>query len=407
MSVSQNGPKSLFVKASSIREEFPFFTNTDTVYLDSAATAQKPKVVLDAMDEYYKKYCANIHRSAHGLANKATSAFEEARQSLQDFINAKSPDEIVFTKGATEGINLVAQAYVKNSAKNVIISSVEHHSNILPWQLIDKPLAVIRSKEDLQPDLGHFETLLQENPNAFVSLVHTSNAFGITLPIKQMIQIAHEYGCKVLVDATQSAVHKAIDIQDLDADFLVLSAHKLYGPTGVGALYIKEELHSKCKPYQGGGGAIEEVFYDKTRYMPIPYMYEAGTSNIAGVIGFASALTFMKNRGFEFIQKHENELIRYAHEKLLGFDDVILYANPKQTMGNISFNIAGIHHHDLGILLDKQKIQARVGHHCAQPTMRMLGIDGTVRISFGIYNNKADIDAFFKALNRAVKMLKE
>lgn len=389
------------------RNDFPFFNDKKNVYLDSGATAQKPQVVFDAMDEYNTKYCANIHRASHGLGNKATLKYEESRVEVANFINAKTKDEIVFTRGATEGINLVAYSFVKENYENVIISGLEHHSNIIPWQITKKNLHVIASKKDLHVDLEDYERLVKTYPNSFVSLVQTSNTFGITLPIKKMIKIAHNYGCKVLVDAAQSAVHSVIDVQDLDADFLVISAHKLYGPTGIGALYIKKELHELGKPFQGGGGAIKEVSYEKTSFMPIPYMYEAGTQNIAGAIGFAAALKYLKNIGIDYLREMERDLIDYTNEALTKVDNLITYTNNEQAMGNISFNIKGIHHNDLGILLDKQGIQVRVGHHCVQPTMNALGIEGTVRISFGLYNTKDDIDKLFKALHRSIKMLKD
>ena len=392
---------------NTIKNDFPFFKDNDLVYLDSGATAQKPQVVLESMNNFYKTYCANIHRAGHGLGNKATKKYEESRDTVAKFLNTNNKDEIVFTSGSTEGINLVANSYVKNNFEHVIISVLEHHSNIVPWQIIDKPLHVIDYNDNLSVNLAHYKKLLEMYPNSFVSLTQTSNAFGLTLPIKQMIKMAHKYGCKVLVDAAQSSVHEKIDVKDLDADFLVISAHKLYGPTGIGALYIKKELHEKCKPYQGGGGSIIEVDHTKTTYMDIPYMYEAGTQNIAGAIGFASALDYMQSIGFDFIQRHEKELINYAHKKLLHVKDIITYSDTQNAIGNISFNIEGIHHHDLGILLDKQKVQVRVGHHCVQPTMKHLGIDGTVRISFGLYNTKEDIDIFFNALELSIKMLKD
>lgn len=402
----QVGPKRSLDSVEDLRKDFPYFSNGAAVYLDSGSTAQKPLCVLEAMDEYNTKYCANIHRGAHGLGNKATEAFENVRQNIADFINAKSKDEIVFTKGATDGINTVAHAYAKESVNHVICTSLEHHSNIVPWQHIGAKVEAIKTLDNLLPDLNHFESLLKKYPGAMVALIHTSNAFGVTNPIRQMIQIAHEYGSKVLIDASQSTVHRAVDVQKLDVDFLVMSAHKLYGPTGVGALYIKESLHDECKPYQGGGGAIKTVSFNKTEYMPIPYMYEAGTSNIAGVIGFGAAIDYIKDIGFERLQNQEKDLIAYTFDKLLDIEDVQIYTEPHMVSGNISFNIKGIHHHDLGILLDKQKVEVRVGHHCVQPAMQMLGIDGTVRISFGLYTSKSDIDTFFKALHRAVKMLK-
>ncbi|WP_024955777.1 aminotransferase class V-fold PLP-dependent enzyme [Sulfurospirillum arcachonense] len=389
-----------------IRDDFPFFKDNKLIYLDSGATAQKPQVVLDVMHDYYTKYCANIHRAAHGLGNHATKEYEDARQKVADFLNAKKKDEIVFTSGATSSINLVAYGFVKDNFEHVIISGLEHHSNIIPWQITEKALHVIDSKEDLSVDLEHFKSLLKKYPKSFVTLTQTSNAFGITLPIKEMTELAHQYGCKVLVDAAQSAVHTKVDVQDLDADFLVISAHKLYGPTGIGALYIKKDLHELCKAFQGGGGAIKEVTYKNTLFMPIPYMYEAGTQHIAGAIGFAKALEYIDTIGFDFIQKHEKELIDYAYENLLHVKDVITYGDTLNATGNISFNIQGIHHQDLGILLDKQKVQVRVGHHCVQPTMQSLGVEGTVRISFGVYNTVKDVAVFFAALKRSIEMIK-
>lgn len=389
-----------------IRGDFEFFSHSDLIYLDSASTAQKPRVVLEAMEEYNTHYCANIHRSAHGLGNKATSAYESARKTVASFLHVKDVSEVVFTKGVTEGINLVAHSFVREHAQCVIISSLEHHSNILPWQQVKKPLHVIKTKENLEPDLEHFEALLAQNPSAFVSLIHTSNAFGITHPMKEMIALAHQYGAKVLVDAAQSAAHLPLSVDELGADFLVISGHKLYGPTGVGALYIKKELHPFCSPYQVGGGAIAQVFFEHTEYLPIPYMYESGTPNIAGVIGFGAALEYVQNVGFTTIKEHEKNIISYALKRLGEIEDVVFYAKPSSSQSSISFNILGIHHHDLGILLDKQKVQVRVGHHCAQPTMRLLGIEGTVRLSIGIYTNQADIDGFIKALKRAISMLK-
>jgi len=395
------------MSVNELRNDFPFFKDKTLAYLDSGATAQKPQVVLEAMEEYYREYCANIHRASHGLGNKATLKYEEARGEIANFLNAQYQEEIVFTSGATQSINLVAYGFVKEHFEHVIISGLEHHSNIVPWQIIDKSLHVIASKKDLHADLEDYERLLKKYPNSFVSLVQTSNTFGITLPIKQMIEMAHNYGCKVLVDAAQSAIHGPVDVQDLNADFLVLSAHKLYGPTGIGALYIKKELHELCKPFQGGGGAIKEVRYDKTSYMPIPHMYEAGTGNIAGAIGFGAALKYMTDIGFDVIQTHERKLVKYTNENLSKVDDVITYTDSTNATGNISFNIKGIHHNDLGILLDKQGVQVRVGHHCVQPTMHALGIDGTVRISFGMYTTIEELDKFFKALTRSIKMLKE
>lgn len=384
---------------------FPVFAKKDFVYLDSGATAQKPQVVIDAVASYEVEECANIHRSMHGSASRATKMYEDAREKVAKFINARARESIAFTRNATEGINLIANSYALKHVETVIISSLEHHSNIVPWQLIGKRIKVIKTKEDLSVDLVHYETLLQQNPGALVAITHVSNAFGIMHPIELMTSFAHQYGCKVLVDAAQSGPHFALDVQKSVVDFLVLSGHKLYGPSGIGALYVKSELHHELIPYQGGGGMITDVEFDRSEFLPYPHGFEAGTPNIGGAIGLGAAVEFIQDIGFQNLYKHERRLIELTMKGLKERDDVIFYTT-RLDSGNISFNIKDIHASDIGILLDKQKVQVRTGHHCAQPAMKMLGIEGTVRVSFGVYNDEVDVERFLKALDRAVEILR-
>ncbi len=391
------------------KKDFPYFKNSDITYLDNGATTQKPQVVIDAITEFYTHYCSNTHRSSHGSANKATTNFEKVRKQIQSFINASCVESIVFTKGVTESINFIADAFVKDEFDTVIISSLEHHSNIVPWHMqgrsLHKGLEVVNYKENLEFDFEHFEELLQSNPNSFVSITHVSNAFGKIHNIKKITQLAHQYGAIVMVDGAQSLVHFAVDMQDLDVDFYCISGHKTFGPTGIGALYIKEKYLQKTKPYQTGGATIHEVTFEKSTLLDSPYKFEAGTQNIAGVIGFGAALSYIENIGYENLQKHEHELYSYLHKKLLNIKNIELYNNTNNAIGSKSFNIKGINHDDIGILLDKQKIAIRVGHHCAQPIMQALQIKGTIRASIALYNTKEDIDKFIKALNKAIQML--
>ena len=392
------------------KKDFNYFKHSKMIYLDNAATTQKPYVVVNAIVDYYEHYCANTHRSNYGDANKATIAYENARKTLQTFINAKYNEEIIFTKGVTESINFVASSFAKQF-KTVIISSLEHHSNIVPWHMQGRTLGdgleVVKVKENLEFDFEDFENLLQNNPNAFVSITHISNAFGKILDIKKIIEMAHKYNAIVLIDGAQSLAHEQIDVQALDADFFALSSHKTFGPTGVGALYIKEKYLKEVAPYQTGGATIDEVSYSHSTLLESPYMFEAGTQNISGVIGFAKALEYISEIGYEKIQKEEALLYHYLYEELLKIDDIIMYNNESNATGSRSFNIEGIIHDDIGILLDKQNIAIRVGHHCAQQIMKALGIKGTIRVSLAFYNDKEDIDMFIKALKKAISMLKD
>lgn len=389
------------------KNDFPYFKNSDVTYLDNAATTQKPKVVIDSIVEYYEKYCSNTHRSNHGNANKATLKYEETRERLKNFINAKETKEIIFTKGVTESINFIANSYVKNRFDKVIISSLEHHSNIVPWHMLDMELIVVKCDDNLDFDYEDFEKKLKNNPNSFVSITHISNAFGKIHDIKKIAQLTKKYSSEILIDAAQSLTHSKIDVQDLDIDFMAISSHKTFGPTGVGALYIKESLLGNLNTYQTGGATVNDVSFERTVFLESPFKYEAGTQNIAGVIGFGSSLEFVKNIGYEKINTQEKRIYKYLHNELKKIDDIIFYSDIKNSIGSLSFNIKGINCDDIGILVDKMKIAIRCGHHCAQPIMKKLNINGTARVSIAFYNDEEDIDKFIKALKKAIAMLKD
>jgi len=394
----------------SYKKFFPYFKNSDITYLDSGATTQKLQSVIDAELEYYTKYCANTHRSNFGDANRATTEYEETRKYLQKFINAKDSSEIIFTKGVTEAINFIASSFAKKF-KTVIISSLEHHSNIVPFHIQGRSLGdgleVVGYTDNFAFDYEEFETILQKNPNSFVSVTHISNAFGTINDIKKICKIAHKYNSYVLIDGAQSLAHKKIDVQDIDCDFFSISGHKTFAPTGVGAIYIKQELLNKLEPYQTGGATIKSVTYNKSILLDSPFKFEAGTQNIAGVIGFKKALEFIDSVGYEEIEKKESLLYEYLQNELKKIDDVVLYNTTKDSISNKSFNIKGLIHDDVGILLDKQKIAIRVGHHCTMPIMEKLQIKGTIRVSLAFYNDLDDIDKFIVALKKAIKMLKD
>ncbi|AXX91713.1 selenocysteine lyase [Malaciobacter molluscorum LMG 25693] len=392
------------------KKDFPFFKNTNTVYLDNAATTQKPNVVIDKIVEYYTHFCANTHRSNFGDANKATKEFENTRNILKDFINAKDAKQIIFTKGITESLNLIASTYAKKF-KTVIISSLEHHSNITPWHMqgrtLNDGLEVVNIKDNLEFDFEHFEELLKVNPNSLVSVTHVSNAFGTKHDIKKIAKLTHKYNSYIMIDAAQSLAHFKVDVQDLDVDFYAMSGHKTYGPTGVGALYIKEELLKELPVYQTGGATINDVNYERSIMLDSPYKFEAGTQNIAGVIGFSQALNYLNNIGIEKVFEIEDELYKYLNSKLEKIPGIILYNNVSNSIASKSFNIENINCEDIGILLDKMHIAVRAGHHCAQPIMKKLNIDGTIRASIAFYNTKDDIDKFIKGLKKAITMLKD
>jgi cysteine desulfurase/selenocysteine lyase len=398
-----------------IRRHFPALDREvkgkPLVYLDNAATTQKPQAVIDALVNYYSNFNANIHRGIHTLAEEATAAFEATRDAVQAFINAPSREEIIFTSGCTEGINLVAQTWGRQNigaGDEVIVSNMEHHSNIVPWFLICQEkgatLKVIPINEHGELMLDGFDSLLTERTK-FVSVVHVSNALGTINPVKEIVEKAHKVGAKVLVDGAQSTVHLDVDVQDLDADFFTFSSHKVYGPTGVGVLYGKRHLLESMPPYQGGGEMIKDVYFNHITYNEIPYKFEAGTPNIADTVAFKAALEFTQRIGKEEIRRHENGLLAFATDQLLQVPGLRIIGTAKEKISVISFVIENVHPQDLGILLDNRGIAVRTGHHCAQPLMECYRIPGTTRASFAMYNTKEEVEALVAGLHKAVKLL--
>jgi cysteine desulfurase / selenocysteine lyase len=401
---------------AAIRKQFPVLERKvkgkNLVYFDNAATAQKPQVVIDALVNYYQQYNANIHRGIHSLAEEATAAFEATRDTVKEFINAKYREEIIFTSGVTEGINLVAATWGRQNIKEgdeIIISGMEHHSNIVPWQMLclekKAKLKVIPVDNNGELMMDEFEKLITPKTK-LVSIVHASNSLGTINPVKDIIEIAHQHNIIVLVDGAQSSVHLDIDVQDMDCDFFVISSHKIYGPTGVGALYGKKELLEEMPPYMGGGEMIKEVTFDITTYNDLPYKFEAGTPNIADTVAFKAALDFVDEVGKDNIRKHEEVLTRYAMDKLSKIDGVRLIGTAKHKTSVVSFVVDGVHPQDMGILLDNYGIAVRTGHHCCQPLMNRFEIPGTIRASFAMYNTKEEVDELVKGVEKAIKMLK-
>lgn len=392
------------------KKDFPYFKNSEIVYLDNGATTQKPKSVINSQIEYYENYCANTHRSSFGDANKATLNYENARRTIKEFINAKEDKEIIFTKGVTESINFIANCFAKRF-DTVIISSLEHHSNIVPWHMqgrtLGKGLEVVNYRKSLDFDYVHFEKLLKDNPNAFVSITHISNAFGKIHDIKTITELAHEHGAVVMIDGAQSFAHTKVDMQDLDVDFFAMSGHKSFGPTGVGAIYVKEKYLNEVETYQTGGATIHEVDFSMSTMLDSPYKFEAGTQNIAGVIGFAEALKYISHVGYKNIEAIEKDVYKYLDQRLQELPGIIFYNDISDSIGSRSFNFENIIHDDIGILVDKMKIALRVGHHCAQPIMKSLGVKGTIRVSIAFYNDYEDVDRLVEALKRALNMLQE
>ncbi|MBN8650347.1 MAG: cysteine desulfurase [Cytophagales bacterium] len=399
-----------------IRAQFPvlhqFVNGKPLVYFDNAATNQKPKQVIDALTHYYEHDNANIHRGIHTLAERATKAYEITRHAMQGFINAKHTEEIIFTRGVTESINLVASSYGRaflNSGDEVIVSGLEHHSNIVPWQMICEErkavLRVIPVTAVGELDLDVYRKLLS-NKTKVVAVNHASNSLGTINPVKEIISLAHQAGAVVLIDGAQASAHLHIDVQELDCDFYCISSHKMYGPTGTGILYGKKELLEKMPPYMGGGEMIKDVTYAKTTYNDLPYKFEAGTPNIGDVIALNEAINFINNLGKAAIDAHEHELLVYAADKLAAIKGVRLIGTAKEKVSVQSFVIEGIHHFDIGQMLDTRGIAVRTGHHCTQPLMDHFGIEGTVRASFSVYNTKAEIDQLLEGVERIIKFLK-
>lgn len=399
-----------------IRKDFPILSRTvydkPLVYFDNAATTQKPLCVLDAMREEYLNVNANVHRGVHWMSQRATDLHEAARETVRKFINAKSVAEIVFTRGTTEGINLVASSFCDefmHEGDEIIVSVMEHHSNIVPWQLQARKkglvLKVIPMTDDGVLDMEAYKNLFTEKTK-IVSIAHVSNVLGTVNPVKDIVSIAHEHNVPVLVDGAQSTPHFKVDMQDIDCDFFVFSGHKIYGPTGIGVLYGKEEWLDKLPPYQGGGEMIARVSFDGTTFERPPLKFEAGTPDYIATSGLAKALDYVSAIGMDNIEKYEQELTQYALEKLRQIPDMHIYGHPTFNVSDavISFNVGDIHHMDMGTLLDRLGIAVRTGHHCAQPLMDRLGVLGTVRASFSFYNTKEEIDSIFAGIMRISKM---
>ncbi len=412
------------------RTDFPILNEKvhgrPLVYLDNAATSQKPQLVIDAIAEAYSHWNSNIHRGVHHLSQGATMKHEEARQAVAEFIGAKSSDEIIFTKGTTDSINALAFSFGEACVREgdeIIVSAVEHHSNIVPWQMLcERKKAVLRHiplREDQTLDTEAFKGLLSEKTK-LVSVAHVSNVLGIINSVDEIVRIAHSHGVPVCIDGAQSVPHMQVDVQALDCDFLAFSGHKMYGPTGIGVLYGKREWLEKLPPHEGGGEMINHVRWSGTTYNDLPYKFEAGTPNFVGSYALHKAVEYMQSIGWEAIEAHERELTDYCEQQLAAIEGVHVYAAGQPKAGVISFNVFDsqkpivesqkpneglIHPFDVGTLLDQQGVAVRTGHHCAEPLIDELGVPGTVRVSFGLYNDKSDVDAFIAALKRAIMML--
>ena len=398
-----------------VREDFPILkmqvNKKPLVYFDNGATSQKPKQVIDAIAKYYYEENSNIHRGVHTLSQRATIHYELARETVQKHINAASVNEVIFTRGATESINLVAHCFGKlfiTKGDEIIVSAMEHHSNILPWQVLCEEkgaiLKVIPVNENGELILEAYKKLLSDKTK-LVAVTHVSNTLGVINDVKEIISIAKQKNIPVLLDGAQAIPHMAIDVQDLDCDFYCFSGHKIYAPTGIGVLYAKAKWIEKFEPYQVGGGTIKTVTFEKTVYAEGPLKFEAGTPNMEGAIGLAAALNYINEIGLETISTYEDELMQYATEKLKQLAGVKIYGDVKNKAAVISFNVNDIHPFDVGTILDKQGVAVRTGHHCTQPLMQYFNVPGTIRASFSFYNTKAEIDVFISALEKAIKML--
>jgi cysteine desulfurase/selenocysteine lyase len=396
-----------------VRADFPILRNNvygkPLVYLDNAATTQKPQVVIDALTRYYSENNSNIHRGVHALSLRATDAYEAARETVRSFLGAANTDEIVFVRGATEGINLVAATFgaaTVGAGDEVVITNLEHHSNIVPWQIICNAkgahLRVAPMNDRGELDVEAYEKLLTPRTR-IAALSYVSNALGTINPVEDMIRMAHERGIPVLIDAAQAVPHLPVDVQALECEFLAFSGHKIYGPTGIGALYVRRDILEAMPPYQGGGDMIATVTFEKTTYNRIPHKFEAGTPNIAGAIGMGAALDYVSGLGWDGLIAHEEDVVRYAADAIGALDGVRLIGTPKHRAGAVSFYIEGVHPHDAGTILDREGIAVRAGHHCSQPVMDFFGVPATVRASFGLYNTRSEVDH----LVRGVKKVQE
>ncbi len=399
-----------------IRQDFPILHQKvhgkPLVYLDNAASSQKPRVVIETLNDYYEKDNANVHRGVHQLSQRATFAYERSRGKVKNFLNAASEKEIIFTRGATEAINLVAQSYARAFLKagdEILVTGMEHHANIVPWQLVGEQIGTVLRAAPIN-DAGEliveeFDKLLTDKTK-LVSIPHISNALGTVNPVKELIEKAHARGIPVLLDGAQSVPHVGINVEELDCDFFVFSGHKVFGPTGIGVLYGKEELLNKMPPYQGGGDMIDLVSFEKTTFNDLPYKFEAGTPHIAGAIGLGAAIDYMRRIGLKNIAEYEHELLEYATGRMMEIDGLRIIGTAKDKASVLSFIVEGIHPHDIGSILDLEGIAVRVGHHCAQPVMQRFGIPATARASLAFYNTREEIDAFIAALHKAIRMLK-
>lgn len=399
-----------------IRSDFPILqrkiNNKPLIYFDNAATTQKPLVVLKTLEKYYCEINSNIHRGIHRLSTQATIEFENSRKNIQKFINAKFPYEIIFTRGTTEAVNLTATTFGKrfiHQGDEIIISTLEHHSNIVPWQILCENtgarLKIIPIHDNGEIIFEEYEKLL--TPKAkIVAITHISNSLGTIIPVKKIVEKAHEYNVPVLIDGAQGVPHQKIDVQKLDCDFYCFSGHKIYGPTGIGVLYGKEKLLDEMPPYQGGGQMIKTVSFEKTTFEDLPFKFEAGTPNIAGAIGLSTAIDYINSIGYDNICEQENELLSYATNRMSEIENLKIYGTAENKASIISFMITNLHHFDIGTILDQMGIAVRTGHHCTQPLMKRLGIPGTVRASLAFYNTKEEIDTFIEALNKVKSMFK-
>jgi cysteine desulfurase / selenocysteine lyase len=407
-------PKNTVLDIIKIRADFPILKSKingkDLVYFDNGATAQKPQQVIDAIVKYYSEENSNIHRGVHTLSQRATEHYEKARETVCKHINAGSPNEIIFTRGTTESVNLVAHAFSKFIGKNdeIVISGMEHHSNILPWQVLCEEkgaiLKVIPVNENGELIFPEFEKLLSSNTK-LIAITHVSNTTGIVNPVKEIIAKAKQKNIPVFIDGAQAIPHMSVDVKDLDCDFYCFSGHKVFGPTGIGVLYVKQNWLDKFSTYQVGGGTIKTVSFEKTEYVEGPLRFEAGTPNIEGAIGLAAALNYIDTIELKNISDYEHELMHYATQKLKNIEGLKIYGDVENKAAVISFNVKNIHPFDIGTILDKQGVAVRTGHHCTQPLMKHFGIPGTIRASFAFYNTKEEIDVFLIALEKAVNML--
>ena len=398
----------------SVRRDFPILSLTvygkPLIYLDNAATTQKPRAVIEAIRGYYESQNSNVHRGVHYLSQTATDAFEGSRRKIQRFLNAKSQNEIIFVRGATEAINLVAQSYGRDQVRpgdEILVSAMEHHSNIVPWQMLCEQtgshLKVIPMNWDGELLLDEFDKLLGPKTR-LLSVIYVSNSLGSVNPVTKMIELAHSRGIPVMLDAAQAVPHLSVDVQKLDVDFLAISGHKVFGPTGIGVLYGKSELLDAMSPYQGGGDIISSVSFEKTTYNTLPYKFEAGTPNIAGAIGLGAAVEYVTEIGYDRLEAYESELLSYATSALSEIPEVEIIGNAREKASVVSFALDGVHPHDIGTVLDQAGVAIRTGHHCAQPVMDFYGVPATARASFAFYNTTWEIDALVSAIHSVLKV---